>query len=186
MKTVLEYLNERLELAQHNRLCYSENYAMSRPRLGFEKEWAEAARDIEIAEELIAMVKEKEAPAKQTPPSECPAMKLFRELDEYIKANDEKQELREEIKREIEEFGIPQELTIDHGNVSGSSKPEEKSDGHTRQNRDRQQAPVSGSSPRLPGELERFYQRVCREFQEAVRTQYPYLLSGEERPDAQK
>jgi hypothetical protein len=42
---------------------------MDTPKEGYEKEFAEAVRDCEIVEELIALVQEKETPAEQT--SQC-------------------------------------------------------------------------------------------------------------------
>lgn len=84
MKTVLEYLKECLDMAQHNQLCYSATYAMDRPKVGFEREYAEAVRDGQIVDELIAMVKEKETPAKQTPPWECPLLKNCEQLKKLL------------------------------------------------------------------------------------------------------
>ncbi len=69
MKTVLQYLTEQRDMAWHNRLCYSKTNGMDAPKEGYEKEFAEAVRDCEIVEELIALVQEKETPAEQT--SQC-------------------------------------------------------------------------------------------------------------------
>lgn len=60
MKTTLQYLSERKDMAWHNRFCYSKTYGMDTPKDGYEKEFAEAVRDCEIVDELIAMVEEKE------------------------------------------------------------------------------------------------------------------------------
>ena len=56
MKSVIEYLNECKQMADHNRLCYSATYGMDTPKPGYEKQFQEAVRDGEIADELIAMV----------------------------------------------------------------------------------------------------------------------------------
>lgn len=56
MKSVLEYLHECKQMADHNRLCYSATYGMDMPKSGYEKEFREAVRDSEIVDELIAMV----------------------------------------------------------------------------------------------------------------------------------
>ncbi|EPR07788.1 hypothetical protein [Ruminiclostridium papyrosolvens] len=61
MKTTLQYLLERKDLAWHNRLCYSMTYEMDTPKEGYRNEHSEAVRDCEIVEELITMVKAKEA-----------------------------------------------------------------------------------------------------------------------------
>lgn len=66
MKTVLEYLQERKNIALHNLFCYSKTYSMDTPKNGYEKEFAGAVRDCEIVEELIALVEAKETPIKQT------------------------------------------------------------------------------------------------------------------------
>ena len=110
MKTVLEYLKECHDMALHNQLCYSATYAMDTPTKGYEKEYAEAVRDGQIVDELTAMVKGKEAfieqmstheevkieeaPAKQTPPWECPLRgnceqlkKLLDEIGSFVSCN---------------------------------------------------------------------------------------------------
>lgn len=95
MKSILEYLNECKDMAANNQLCYSNSLLMNGPKEGFEKEYAEAVRDGQIVDELIAMVKEKEAPAKQTPPCKCPLhgedvqnlKRFFREIENYVQAN---------------------------------------------------------------------------------------------------
>lgn len=56
MKTILEYLNECKEMAWHNRLCYSANYAMTKPKAGYEVQYSEAVRDCEIVDELLTIV----------------------------------------------------------------------------------------------------------------------------------
>jgi hypothetical protein len=56
MKTKLQYLQEQKDRAWHNRLCCSRTYAMDTPKEGLEKKFAEAVRDCEIVEELIALV----------------------------------------------------------------------------------------------------------------------------------
>ena len=56
MKSVIEYLNECKQMADHNRMCYSATYGMDTPKPGCEKEFQEAVRDGEIADELINMV----------------------------------------------------------------------------------------------------------------------------------
>ena len=35
----LQILKEAIEMADHNLLCYSNNYMMSIPKAGYEKEW---------------------------------------------------------------------------------------------------------------------------------------------------
>ena len=65
MKTITEYLRERREMADHNLFCYSATYAMDRPKEGCEKEFAEAVRDGEIVDELMAL-------AAKKPRGECP------------------------------------------------------------------------------------------------------------------
>lgn len=56
MKSVLEYLHECKQMADHNRLCYSATYGMDTPKPGYKAEFQEAVRDGEIVDELIAMV----------------------------------------------------------------------------------------------------------------------------------
>jgi hypothetical protein len=96
MKTVLKYLQEQEEMAWHNRLCYSQNYGMDTPKVGYEKEFKESVRDCEIVEELLKLVKEKETPAEQTPPCDYSLQKKTVLL--------------------IKKHCIPKRLYIDHGN----------------------------------------------------------------------
>lgn len=56
-KTMLEFLEERKEMVWYNRYCYSETFAMTTPKPGREEEFANAVRDCEVIEELIALVK---------------------------------------------------------------------------------------------------------------------------------
>lgn len=46
-------LKEQLEMASHNLLCYSSNYLMSEPKLGFVKEYLEALQEVERLKRLI-------------------------------------------------------------------------------------------------------------------------------------
>jgi len=97
MKTVLEYLRERKEMADHNLFCNSATYAMDTPKKGYEERFAEATRDGEIVDELIALVEAKETPAEQTPPCNgCTVRKQFdkffklaKEIDEYVCKSEE-------------------------------------------------------------------------------------------------
>lgn len=93
MKTVLEYLKEKKEVAWYNRLCYSKTYTMETPQEGYENEFAEAVRDCEIVEELLMMAQDKEMPIKQTSPCEClfktdisKILQLFKEIESYVSA----------------------------------------------------------------------------------------------------
>lgn len=73
MKTILEYLNEKKDMAWNNRLCCSKTYGMDAPKEGQEKNFAEAVRDCEIVEELILLVQKNETPTEQMSP-------IFREF----------------------------------------------------------------------------------------------------------
>ncbi|ADY54885.1 hypothetical protein Sgly_2985 [Syntrophobotulus glycolicus DSM 8271] len=91
MKTILQYLKEQKDMAWHNRLCYSKTYGMDTPKEGYEKEFAEAVRDCEIVEELIALVQVKETPSEQTSPCDCPfekdgakLLKFLKEIENYV------------------------------------------------------------------------------------------------------
>lgn len=52
----LEYLKRQRDMATHNLFCYSANYAMTKPKEGYEDEWHKAARDCELVEELLRIV----------------------------------------------------------------------------------------------------------------------------------
>lgn len=53
MKTTLEYLEDRKNMACHNLLCCSANYIMTKPKEGMEEGFVEYTRDCEIIDELI-------------------------------------------------------------------------------------------------------------------------------------
>jgi hypothetical protein len=48
-----ELLQKYLEMANHNLLCYSRNYAMTEFKDGYKKEWNEANEEIELLESMI-------------------------------------------------------------------------------------------------------------------------------------
>lgn len=54
-KTVLEYLEHCRDMACHNLFCCSATYDMGTPKVGKEKEFAEATRDVEIVDELFQL-----------------------------------------------------------------------------------------------------------------------------------
>lgn len=60
MKTVLEYLDQCKNMACHNLLCYSDNYAMTKAKPGLEKQFEDARRDCEIAATLVLIFGELE------------------------------------------------------------------------------------------------------------------------------
>lgn len=51
--TKLEVLKECYEMACHNLLCYSDNYLMSCPKVGYMKEWENAKEKVSLLEEII-------------------------------------------------------------------------------------------------------------------------------------
>lgn len=48
-------LEERLEMATHNLLCYSKNYLMTEPRPGFEREYQEALHEVEALKRNLVL-----------------------------------------------------------------------------------------------------------------------------------
>jgi len=52
----LEYLERQRDMAAHNQFCYSANYAMTKPKEGYEEEWRKAGRDYELVEELLRII----------------------------------------------------------------------------------------------------------------------------------
>lgn len=52
--TKKELLNKYRDMACHNLLCYSNNYLMTEPKAGYEKEWQEAKEEVKILEEIIS------------------------------------------------------------------------------------------------------------------------------------
>lgn len=56
MKTILDYLNERKDIAWNNRLCYSKTYGMDTPKEGKEDNFWECVRNCEIVDYLIDLV----------------------------------------------------------------------------------------------------------------------------------
>jgi len=52
----LEYLKRQRDMASHNLFCFSANYAMTKPKEGYEDEWHKAARDCELVEELLRII----------------------------------------------------------------------------------------------------------------------------------
>lgn len=119
-------------MAWHNRLCYSKTYGMDTPKDRYEKEFANAVRDCEIVDELIAMVKEKEPPKEQAAPYEVNLSmvgKLIQQkMKDYVSENspanmviptpDSSPEacaaLKESLLKMLSE-PIPHIITIDHG-----------------------------------------------------------------------
>jgi len=57
------HLEEQLEMATHNLLCYSKNYLVTEPRPGFEKEYQEALHEVECLKRLLAIQKKQEEKA---------------------------------------------------------------------------------------------------------------------------
>ncbi len=49
----LEILYTRKDMAYHNLLCYSSNYAMTEPKEGYSKEWQESKAEAEVIEAWI-------------------------------------------------------------------------------------------------------------------------------------
>lgn len=49
----LELFNEMYELTEHNLLCYSENYLMTKPKSKFIKEWNREKEKLELLKEII-------------------------------------------------------------------------------------------------------------------------------------
>lgn len=47
-----KFINKCMDMACHNLLCYSANYAMTQPKKGYEKEWKEAQEEINIIESI--------------------------------------------------------------------------------------------------------------------------------------
>lgn len=74
MKTTLEYLEDRKNMACHNLLCCSANYIMTKPKEGMEEGFVEYTRDCEIIDELIAMVKERSDTDKLCPVQNIPCI----------------------------------------------------------------------------------------------------------------
>jgi len=57
METIMskeELLRKYIDQASHNLFCYSADYAMTRPKPGYEKDFAEAERELEMLEEMLA------------------------------------------------------------------------------------------------------------------------------------
>lgn len=52
----MDYLKRQRDMATHNLFCYSANYAMTKPKEGYEEEWRKAGRDCEIVEELLRII----------------------------------------------------------------------------------------------------------------------------------
>jgi hypothetical protein len=42
------------QMACHNLLCYSQNYLMTIPKPGYEKEWEEAKQECDLLESMLA------------------------------------------------------------------------------------------------------------------------------------
>ena len=51
--TKRDILVARLEMASHNLLCYSANYAMTQAKPGMEMEWAECLEEVNLLEKWI-------------------------------------------------------------------------------------------------------------------------------------
>lgn len=49
----MDLLKKYLDMASHNLLCYSKNYAMTEPKDEYEKEWQETREEIELLKEMI-------------------------------------------------------------------------------------------------------------------------------------
>lgn len=49
----MDLLKKYLDMACHNLLCYSKNYAMSEPKEQFVQEWNEAQEEIELLKEMV-------------------------------------------------------------------------------------------------------------------------------------
>lgn len=47
-------LKKHLDMAYHNLLCMSQNYAMTKANEGQEKEWEEARKEVELIREMIS------------------------------------------------------------------------------------------------------------------------------------
>lgn len=48
-----ELLQEFYDLTEHNLLCYSKNYLMTIPKVGYEKNWEDEKEKLEIIKEMI-------------------------------------------------------------------------------------------------------------------------------------
>jgi hypothetical protein len=67
--TRIELLKKYYDMACHNLLCYSRNYAMTVPKEGFEVEWKQVNEECELLQEMIkqyevAQQKETASPKK--------------------------------------------------------------------------------------------------------------------------
>jgi hypothetical protein len=57
MHKKLDLLYKYHNMAYHNLLCYSKNYAMTEVKEGFETEWKQAKEECELLEEMISSQK---------------------------------------------------------------------------------------------------------------------------------
>jgi len=74
-------LRDRLDMACHNLLCYSETYLMDTPKAGYEKKHAEAAAEVEMLEDWLKEFDTNHNPAHCTSRS---AIVMLKVIDESI------------------------------------------------------------------------------------------------------
>lgn len=90
---MVDYLKRQRDMATHSLFCYSANYAMTKPKEGYEEEWRKAGKDCELVEELIRII---DSDSKKGPPENQTA-----------------------LEEKLGKFGIPNKITADRGHSSG-------------------------------------------------------------------
>lgn len=108
MKSVLEYLNECKQMADHNRFCYSATYGMDTPKPGYETEFQEAVRDGEIVDELINIVLYPDRVVDRSIVRQFQSRKKMNNQDNPLGADTDKA-----LRKEIAAYGIPQKVYVD-------------------------------------------------------------------------
>ena len=57
--TRMQLFKEMYELSCHNLLCYSQDYLMSKPKSGYNKQWNKENEKVKLLQELISEEKQK-------------------------------------------------------------------------------------------------------------------------------
>ena len=55
----MQLFKEMYEISNHNLLCYSENYHMKKPKVGYIKEWRREQEKVKLIKDLIIEEKQR-------------------------------------------------------------------------------------------------------------------------------
>ena len=116
--TRMQLFKEMYELSCHNLLCYSQDYLMSKPKSGYNKQWNKENEKVKLLQELISEEKQKKEIKNNSKIEETEELEWFLDVKQY-EESDIYKEVKIIIPREFQELKKDfQYLDLDYENLS--------------------------------------------------------------------